>query len=134
MSLRNHLKKVRHLRDWKDKSHLDENDYKAAKKAHLHLVNQKKQQAWKDFCSNAESVNDISNVLRALEGKYIRDMSLLKNNTNSNFDPEEVVKILLKTHFPDHLECLGLGQPELELVDECLDQGQWGWTPELGIF
>ena len=80
-------KKVRHLRDWKDRSHFDENDYKAAKKTHLNLVNQKKQQAWKDFCSNAESVNDISNVLRALEGKYIRDMSLLKDNTNSNFNP-----------------------------------------------
>ena len=72
------LKKVRHLRDWKDRSHFNENDYKAAKKAHLHLVNQKKHQAWKDFCSNSKSVNDISNVLRALEGKHIRDMSLLK--------------------------------------------------------
>ena len=54
----------------------------------MHLVNQKKQQAWKDFCSNVESANDISNVLRALEGKYNRDMSLLKDN-NSNFNPEE---------------------------------------------
>ena len=86
----------------------------------MHLVNQKKEQAWKDFCSNAESVDDISNVLRALEGKYIRDMSLLKDN-NSNFNPEEAVKILLKTHFPDHLECPGPGQPEQELVGECLD-------------
>ena len=39
------LQKVRHLRGWKDRSHFDENSYKVAKKAHLHLVNQKKQQA-----------------------------------------------------------------------------------------
>ena len=127
------LKKVRHLRDWKDRSHFDENDYKAAKKAHLHPVNQKKQQAWKDFCSNAESVNDISNVLRALEGKYIRDMSLLKDN-NSNFNPEEAVKILLNTHFPDHLGCPGPGQPEPELVGECLDHGAVGLDPGTGDF
>ena len=113
------LERVRHLRDWKDRSHFDENDYKVAKKAHLHLVNQKKQQAWKDSCSNGESVNDISNVH---QGKYIRDMSHLKDN-NSNFNPEEAVKILLKTHFPDHLECLGPGHPEPGLVGECLDQG-----------
>ena len=64
-------KKVRHLRDWKDRSHFDENDYKVANKAHLHLVNQKKQQAWKDFCSNAESANDISNILKTLEGSIL---------------------------------------------------------------
>ena len=96
------LERVRHLRDWRDRSHFDENDYKVAKKAHLHLVNQKKQQDWKDFCSNVESANDISNVLRALEGKYIREMSLLKDK-DSNFNPEVAVKILLRTHFPDHL-------------------------------
>ena len=97
------LERVRHLRDWRDRSRLDERDYKAAKKAHLHLANQKKQQAWKDFCRNVESANDISNVLRSLEGKYIREMSLLKHN-NSNFNPEEAVKFLLRTHFPDHLK------------------------------
>ena len=59
----------------------------------MHLVNQKKQQAWKDFCSNVE---------------YISEMSLLKDK-DSNFNPKEAVKILLRTHFPDHLECLGLG-------------------------
>ena len=80
----------------------------------------------KHFCRNAESAIDISNVLRALEGKYIRDMSLLKDNTNSNFNPEEAIKILLKTHLPDHLECPGPGQPEPELVGECLDQGGSG--------
>ena len=127
------LKKVRHFRDWKDRSHFDGNDYKVAKKAHLHLVNQNKQQAWKDFCNNAESVNDISNILRTLEGKYIRDMSLLKDNTNSNFNPEEAIKILLKTHFPDYLECPGQGQPEPELVWEHLDQGQRGWAWKLRI-
>ena len=100
----------------------------------MHLVNQKKQQAWKDFCSNAESVNDISNALKALEGKYIRDMSLLEDNTNSNFNPEGAVKILLKTHFLDSLECLGPGQPEPELVGECLDQGAVGLDPETGDF
>ena len=114
---------MRHLRDWKDSSHFDEEDYKDAKKAHLQLVNQKKQQAWKDFCSKVESANDISNVLRSLEGKYIREMSLLKDK-ESNFNPDVAVKILLRTHFPDHLECLGLGQPEPELVRE--GQGQGG--------
>ena len=96
--------------------------------AHLHLVNQKKQQAWKDFCSNAESVNDISNILRALEGKYIRDVSLLKDN-NCNFNPEEAVKILLKTRFPDHLEC-----PGPVMVGERLDQGAVGLYPGTGDF
>ena len=100
----------------------------------MHLVNQKKQQAWKDFCSNAESVNEISNILRTLEGKYIRDMSLLKDNTNSNFNSEEAVKILLKTQFPDHLECPGPGQPEPELVGECLDQEAVGLDLETGDF
>ena len=103
------------------------------KKAQLHHVNQKKQQAWKDYCSNAESLNDISNVLRALEGKYIRDMSLLKDN-NSNFNPKEAVKILLKTHFPDHLECLAPDQAEPELVGECLDQGAVGTGSGNGDF
>ena len=116
------------LREWRNRSHFDDTDYKVAKKAHLHLVNQKKQQAWKDFCSNVESASDISNVLRALEGKYIREMSLLKDN-DSNFNPEEAVKILLRTHFPDHLECLGLGQPELDLVEDCLDKGAVGLDP-----
>ena len=120
--------RVRHLRDWRDRSHFNEIDYKVAKKAHSHLLNQKKQQAWKDFCSNVESANDISNVLRALEGKYIRDMSLFKGN-NSNFSPEEAVNILLGTHFPDHLECLGLGQPEPDLVKDCLDKGAVGLDP-----
>ena len=72
-----------------------------------------------------ESANDTSNVLRALEGKYTRDMSLLKGN-NSNFSPEEAVKILLRTHFPNHLECLGLGQPEPDLVKDCLYKGAVG--------
>ena len=116
------LEKVRHLRDRRNRSHFDETEHKVAKKERLHLVNQKKQQAWKDFCSNVESANDISNVLRALEGKYIRDMSLLKGN-NSNFNPEEAVKILLRTHFPDHLGCLGLGQPEPDLVKDGLGKG-----------
>ena len=105
------LKKVRHLRDWKDKSHFDEKEYKAARKVHLHLVNQKKCQAWKDFCGNTESVNDISNIPKTLKGKCIRDMSLLKDRKNSNFNPKEAVKILLRTHFPDHLECPGQSQP-----------------------
>ena len=91
----------------------------------MHLVNQKKQQAWKDFCSNVEFANDISNVLRALEGKYIREMSLLKDN-NSNFNPEEAVKILLKMHSLDHLDCPGLGQPKPDLVKVCLDKGAMG--------
>ena len=60
-------------------------------------------------------------------------MSLLKDN-NSNFNPEEAVKILLKTHFQDHLECPGPGQPELELVWECLDQGAVGLDPGTGDF
>ena len=127
------LEKVRHLRDWRDRSHFDEEDYKVAKKAHLQLVNQKKQQAWKDFCSNVESANDISNVLRSLEGKYIREMSLLKDK-ESNFNPDVAVKILLRTHFPDHLECLGLGQPEPELVREGLDKGAEGLDRDTGDF
>ena len=127
------LVKVRHLRDWRDRSHFDENDYKAAKKAHLQLVSQKKQQAWKDFCSNVESANDISNVLRALEGKYMREMSLLKDK-DSNFDPEAAVKILLRTHFPDHLECLSLGQPEPDLVKEGLDKGARELDRDTGDF
>ena len=36
------------------------------------------------------------------------------------------MKILLRTHFPDHLECLGLGQPEPDLVKNCLDSGAMG--------
>ena len=127
------LAKVRHLRDWKDRSHFDENDYKVAKKAHLQLVSQKKQQAWKDFCSNVESANDISNVLRALEGKYMREMSLLKDK-DSNFDPEAAVKILLRTHFPDHLECLSLSQPEPDLVREGLDKGARELDRDTGDF
>ena len=99
----------------------------------MHLVNQKKQQAWKDFCSNVESANDISNVLRALEGKYIRDISLL-GGKDSNFNPEVAVKILLRTHFPDHLECLGLGQPEPEMVKEGLDKGAVGLDWDTGDF
>ena len=127
------LEKVRHLREWRNRSQCDDTDYKAAKKAHLHLVSQKKQQAWKDFCSNVESASDISNVLRALEGKYVREMSLLKDN-DSNFNPEKAVKILLETHFPDHLECLGLGQPEPDLVKDCLDKGAVGLDLETEDF
>ena len=61
-------------------------------------------------------------------------MSLLKDNANSNFNLEKAVKILLKTHFPDHLECPGQGQPELDLVGERLDQGAVGLDPETGDF
>ena len=75
------LGKVRYIREWRNRSHFDDMDYKVAKKEHLQLVSQKKQQAWKDFCSNVEAASDISNVLRALEGKYIREMSLLKDKT-----------------------------------------------------
>ena len=32
------LKKVRHLRDWRNRCHFDEKDYKVAKKEHLGLV------------------------------------------------------------------------------------------------
>ena len=60
-------------------------------------------------------------------------MSLLKDN-NSNFNPEDAVKILLTTHFPDHLECPGLSWPEPELVGECLSRGAVGVDPGTGDF
>ena len=88
----------------------------------LHPVNREKCQAWKDFCSNAELANDISNILKSLEGMYIRDMSLLKDKIDSNFNPKEAVKILLKTHFPYQLECQGQEQLEPEQVQECSGQ------------
>ena len=58
-------KKVSHLRDWRDRSRFDEKDYKVAKKE-PYLVNQKNCQAWKDFCSNKESANDISTSQNSL--------------------------------------------------------------------
>ena len=61
-------------------------------------------------------------------------MSLLKGNTNSNFNPKEAVRILPKTHFPDHVECPGRGQPEQEWVGECLDQGAVGLDPKTENF
>ena len=61
-------------------------------------------------------------------------MSLLKDNANSNFNPEEAVKNLLRTHFPNHLECPGGGQAEPDLVGERLDQVAVGLDPETGDF
>ena len=58
-------------------------------------------------------------------------MSLLIDNTKGKFNPEEDVKFLLKTHFPYHLECPGPGQPEPELVGECLDLGAVGLDRKL---
>ena len=80
----------------------------------------------KDFCSNAESANSISNMLKSLEGKYTRDMSLLKDKVGSSLNTEESFKILPKTYFPDHLECPGQGQLEPEQVQECSGQGAVG--------
>ena len=63
-------------------------------------------------------------------------MSLFKNNS-SNFNPEEAVKILLKAHFPDHLECPGPGQPEPGIGwgvpgpgDSGAGPGNWGFFVE----
>ena len=65
-------------------------------------------------------------MLKSLEGKYTRDMCLLKDKINKNFNPEKAVKILLKTHFPDLLECSGQEQLGPEQVQECSGQGAVG--------
>ena len=92
----------RKFRALKDKDLDSLNRYRVAREDHKKLVSYTKKAAWKDFCGQAESTTDISKLLKVIEDRPARIMSVLKDTEGASSMPEKAVDILLKTHFPDH--------------------------------
>ena len=95
-------KNCRNLRALKDKDLDSLKKYRVAREEHKKLVSDTKKAAWKNFCGQAESTTDISKLLKVIEGRPARVMSMLKDTKGISNTPEKAVDILLKTHFPDH--------------------------------
>ncbi len=72
--------------------------YKELKRDFSEEIKRAKSQAWRSFCSKAESAKDIARLVQILENPPARMMSLLQDG--EVLTPDESIEHLLLTHFP----------------------------------
>ena len=78
-------------------------EYKKRRAKYYKAISRCKRRSWQEFCSNLSSVTEVSRLTRILEGKSSsRQIGILKENGRYVDSPEDALRILLDTHFPDH--------------------------------
>ncbi len=95
--MRNKLKTLYRKRGT-DKTILSQ--YRALKKTLAAAIKAARRRSWQDFCSRADSASDISKLVQILEASPEKRMSLLTKE-GEILAPEESLKHLLQTHFPE---------------------------------
>ena len=80
--------------------------YKKAKKTFKKEVIKAKSNAWKEFCSEIETEQCVSKIIKALQNKDdIKSIPLLKHSNGiPATTPAESAKILLDKHFPNNIK------------------------------
>ena len=73
--------------------------YKELKRDLSKEIRQAKTKAWRYFCSNAESVKDVSKIVQILENPPSKQMSLLREG-DGVLTPKDSIWHLVLTHFP----------------------------------
>jgi hypothetical protein len=70
-----------------------------------YAIKNAKQQAWRQFCSEAQTAKDVGHIVKILDqGSGSRGtLSLLREGESYARTPEESVRILVDTHFPGHI-------------------------------
>ena len=76
--------------------------YVEARREYTYMIGDAKRDAWRNFCSKAESAKDISNLMKMLEPSVVRNVNLLQSETGPTSTPEEALQVLLDVHFPEH--------------------------------
>ncbi|NJL70781.1 MAG: RNA-directed DNA polymerase [Candidatus Competibacteraceae bacterium] len=121
-------KELEHLRDEADKAlrkcrcnNYEENlhnTYKEIRSKYRSTLNKAKRDSWRDFCSGLTSAKDIAGVVRNLKAEASEELGLIKN-LDGQFvqSPEEVLEIMLKTHFPDSSK-RALDFPHIQMCEE----------------
>ncbi|CAB4046227.1 Hypothetical predicted protein, partial [Paramuricea clavata] len=99
--------------------------YADARRSYKKISRDAKEQSWRNFCTEAESVADISRRVKILEGARQQKVGLLQDNDGTWAQtPEDSLLMLMRTHFPDHQPTEGHRQCEVN--DWTYDWGDFG--------
>ncbi len=95
---------LRRLGTRKHKSPLHFARFVEARRKYKNAIDEARKDSWRNFITKVEGAKDISSLVKTLEGRPRRRISLLQCEGSYTSTPEETVDLLLKTHFPNHNE------------------------------
>jgi hypothetical protein len=77
--------------------------YRLARNRHRKLIKAARWTSWRTFCSLAESVKDVSQIVKSLQQKPARMVGLLAGGNRPTETPKEALYLLMRTHFPEFM-------------------------------
>ena len=90
--------------------------YVEARRTYTKAIAAAKREAWRTFCSKAETAGDVAKLIKCLEAKPPRRVSLFQKS-GQTVTSNESLEVLLHTHFPSHMKLgdNGVTTPDMEL-------------------
>ena len=95
--------KVLQAKSSKSRTAEDWNAYRSLKKLYGSKIRRAKRETWQKFCDDAETVKDISKIIKVLRPKPKPGISLFQNQDNV-LDPKSTLGSLMDTHFLESTE------------------------------
>ena len=97
--------------------------YKKRKAAYKRALVAAKRRSWRQFLNDAKSVKDVSKLVKILEGNKagLNNSIALQKDEEGKFcsTPQESVKMLLSTHFPNYSDDIATADVDLEPNESC---------------
>ena len=97
------------------RSEEDEHAFRSLRKLYTKRICRAKRKSWQDFCTKAETVKEVSKIMKILRPKTVTGMSLFTNQ-QIPLTPKETLENLMDTHFIDSV-------PADEMMDEAVPVG-----------
>ncbi len=92
-------KQVHVLSRRRDKTDLDGQLYKVARNDYNKAVDTARNEGWKTLCTKAESTKSVANIVKILDGKSMKQISLLNNKGALTTAPQQSLECMMSTHF-----------------------------------
>ena len=95
--------------------------YAEGRRRYKEAIDAARRDSWRNFVTKVEGAKDICSLVKTLEGRPRKGISLLQCEGTYTSTPEEAVDLLLKTHFPNHVDDFvavkGKNTPDAEPTD-----------------
>ena len=107
----------------KERSDEDAEAFRCLRRVYTNMIARAKRESWRSFCTKAETVKEVSKIIKILKPKPAKGISVFTNQ-GTTLTPRETLENLMDVHFldsvPEEMEVMATPR-RLEIIPDAID-------------